>query len=102
MDSGKTKESFIHELGRRRIVQVALLYFAIAWTATEVLSFLFEAIPVFPAWSKTLVALLFVLGFPVAMLLGFVVIFLNMENLTENVSQSLDDALTLLPDLLRN
>ena len=71
MDSGKTKESFIHELGRRRIVQVALLYFAIAWTATEVLSFLFEAIPVFPAWSKTLVALLFVLGFPVAMFLAW-------------------------------
>ena len=45
---------------------------------------------------------LFAIGFPVAMLLGFVVIFLNMENLTENVSQSLDAALTLLPDLLRN
>jgi len=71
MDTGKTKDSFIHELGRRHIVQVALLYFAIAWTATEVLSFLFEAIPVFPAWSKTLVALLFVLGFPVAMFLAW-------------------------------
>jgi TolB-like protein len=69
MESDKTKESIVQELGRRRIVQVALLYFAIAWTATEVLSFLFEAIPVFPAWSKTLVALLFVLGFPVAMFL---------------------------------
>ncbi len=44
---------------------------------------------------------LFAIGFPVAMLLGFVVIFLNMDNLRENVSLSLDAALTLLPDLLR-
>jgi TolB-like protein/Tfp pilus assembly protein PilF len=80
MDPGKTKdesgevpaqESFIRELTRRRVVQVALLYFAIAWTATEVLSFLFESIPVFPIWSKTLVAILFMLGFPVAMFLAW-------------------------------
>ena len=45
---------------------------------------------------------LFAVGFPVAMLLGFVVIFLNMENLMANVSLSLGTALTLLPDLLRN
>ncbi len=57
------QENFVRELTRRRVVQVALLYFAIAWTATEVLSFLFESIPVFPVWSKTLVAVLFVLGF---------------------------------------
>ena len=45
---------------------------------------------------------LFAVGFPVAMLLGFVVIFLNMENLQENVSLALHAALALLPDLLRN
>lgn len=44
---------------------------------------------------------LFAVGFPVAMLLGFVVIFLNMGNLTANVSQSLAAAFALLPDLLR-
>ena len=65
------QENFLKELTRRRVVQVALLYFAVAWTVTEVLSFLFEAIPVFPVWSKTLVALLFVLGFPVAMFLAW-------------------------------
>lgn len=43
---------------------------------------------------------LFAVGFPVAMLLGFVVIFLNMGNLMANVSLLLDAALTLLPDLL--
>ena len=45
---------------------------------------------------------LFAVGFPIAMLLGFVVIFLNMDNLRENVSQSLDAAFALLPGLLRN
>ena len=45
---------------------------------------------------------LFAIGFPAAMLLGFAVILLSMGNLTENVSQSLDDALTLLPELLRD
>ena len=43
---------------------------------------------------------LFAVGFPVAMLLGFAVIFLSMEGLTANVSRSLDDALRMLPVLL--
>jgi flagellar biosynthetic protein FliR len=43
---------------------------------------------------------LFAVGFPVAMLLGFVVIFLSMGSLTENVSRLSDAALTMLPRLL--
>lgn len=43
---------------------------------------------------------LFAVGFPVAMLLGFVVIFLSLGSLTENVSRSLQDALEMLPGLL--
>jgi flagellar biosynthetic protein FliR len=45
---------------------------------------------------------LFAVGFPIAMLLGFVVIFLSMESLVDNVSRFLDAALTMLPDLLRS
>ena len=45
---------------------------------------------------------LFAVGFPVAMLLGFVVIFLSMGSLVENVSRYLDAALTMLPVLLRS
>jgi len=44
---------------------------------------------------------LFAVGFPVAMLLGFVVIFLNMGSLQENVSQFSDNALAMLRQLLR-
>lgn len=43
---------------------------------------------------------LFAVGFPVAMLLGFVVIFLSLGSLTENVSLSLQDALDMLPGML--
>ncbi|ANO53070.1 flagellar biosynthetic protein FliR [Woeseia oceani] len=45
---------------------------------------------------------LFAVGFPVAMLLGFVVIFLSMGSLTENVSRSTADALEMLPALLNS
>jgi flagellar biosynthetic protein FliR len=45
---------------------------------------------------------LFAVGFPVAMLLGFVVIFLNMGSLQQNVSQMLDSAFQMLPQLLRS
>lgn len=45
---------------------------------------------------------LFAIGFPIAMLLGFVAIFLNMGNFLENVSLSLDAAFAFLPDLLGN
>lgn len=43
---------------------------------------------------------LFAVGFPVAMLLGFGVIFLSMGGLTESVSRSLGNALAMLPVLL--
>lgn len=45
---------------------------------------------------------LFAVGFPIAMLLGFVVIFLSMENFRDNVSQSLDAALTFVPGMLKD
>ena len=43
---------------------------------------------------------LFAVGFPVAMLLGFVVIFLNMAGLQENVALSFIEALEKLPALI--
>jgi TolB-like protein/DNA-binding winged helix-turn-helix (wHTH) protein/Flp pilus assembly protein TadD len=70
-DDGGTASGLFAELKRRRVLQVALLYAAVAWSITEVVSFLLDALPVFPAWSKTLVAIIFVVGFPVAMLLAW-------------------------------
>ena len=48
------RKKLLQELTRRHVVQVALLYFAVVWTFTEVLTFLLGAIPLFPAWSETL------------------------------------------------
>ena len=59
------------ELKQRKVLQTAALYFAIAWRVTEVLSFLVERIPVFPAWTETAIAILFILGFPVAVFLAW-------------------------------
>jgi len=59
------------ELRQRKVLQTAALYFAIAWGATEILSFLVDQIPVFPAWTNTAIAILFVLGFPVTVFLAW-------------------------------
>jgi len=67
----ETRPNIFSELGRRRVVQAALLYVAVAWSITEIVSFLIEALPVFPEWSKALVAILFVVGFPVTMFLAW-------------------------------
>ena len=70
-ESSGVARGLVSELGRRRVLQAALVYAAIAWSITEVLSFLIDSIPVFPAWAKSLVAILFVVGFPVAMFLAW-------------------------------
>jgi len=64
-------EGLFSSLGRRRVLQVAAVYAAISWSVTEVASFLIDALPVFPEWTRALVAVVFVTGFPVAMLLAW-------------------------------
>ena len=61
----------LEELKRRKVLKTAALYFAVAWGATEILSYLVERIPVFPAWADTAIAILFVLGFPVTVFLAW-------------------------------
>lgn len=62
--------SIIQELKRRHVLQTAAIYVAVAWAATEMLGFLLAALN-FPTWTVTIVAILFVLGFPVAMFLAW-------------------------------
>ena len=59
------------ELRRRRVVQAALVYAAVAWTLTEALAFLLEALPGFPDWSQAVVAIAFIVGFPITMFLAW-------------------------------
>jgi len=70
-EGAPVSQSLFAELGRRRVVQVALLYVAVAWSITEIISFLIDALPVFPEWSRALVAIVFVVGFPVTMFLAW-------------------------------
>ncbi len=70
-DESTVTRGLFAELGRRRVLQVALIYAAVAWSITEVVSFLIESLPIFPDWSQALVAIVFVVGFPVAMFLAW-------------------------------
>lgn len=59
------------EMRRRRVFRAAAIYFAVAWGLTEIMGFLVPALR-FPPWVLTIVAIIFVLGFPVAMFLSWV------------------------------
>ncbi|NIP19338.1 MAG: hypothetical protein GWM87_15145, partial [Xanthomonadales bacterium] len=62
--------SFFSELRRRKLVQAAAIYFAVAWGVTEVLVTVTEQL-FLPQWVSTLAVIGFVVGFPVAMFLAW-------------------------------
>jgi tetratricopeptide (TPR) repeat protein len=64
--------NFFAELRRRRVLPIAGAYIAGAWLATEILAFLFEQLMV-PDWGYRLLAIVFVVGFPVSVVLAWVV-----------------------------
>jgi len=65
------RSSFLAELKKRQVFQSALAYGVIAWGATEILDGVITRFG-WPDWLATLVVILFVVGFPVAMLLAWV------------------------------
>lgn len=65
------KPGFFSELRRRRVLRIATTYIAVAWLATEITSFLLEQAGA-PGWSIRLVAIVFVVGFPVSIALAWV------------------------------
>jgi tetratricopeptide (TPR) repeat protein/TolB-like protein len=67
-----TTVSFLGELRRRRVLHVAGAYIAIAWLVTEIASFLLEQVGA-PAWSIRLLAIAFVVGFPIAIALAWTI-----------------------------
>ena len=60
--------SFISELKRRNVFKVAAAYLIVGWILVEVASVMGPALRL-PEWVPSFVALLLILGFPVAMLL---------------------------------
>jgi len=62
--------SFFSELRKRKVVQTAAIYGAVAWGVTEVIVTVVEQL-FLPQWVSTLAVIGFVVGFPVAMFLAW-------------------------------
>ncbi len=63
-------QSLFAELKKRKVVQVAAIYGAVAWGATEIVVTIVEQL-FLPQWVSTLAVIGFVVGFPVAMFLSW-------------------------------
>ena len=62
---------FWHELRRRNVVRMALLYGVAAWLVLQVADVLFELLAL-PEWSLRLVFAMLLLGFPIALIVSWV------------------------------
>ena len=65
-----SESSFFAELRRRKVVQAAAIYGAVAWGVTEVVVTVVEQL-FLPQWVATLAVIGFVVGFPVMMFLSW-------------------------------
>jgi tetratricopeptide (TPR) repeat protein len=63
---------FFSELRRRRVLRIGGIYIAGAWLITEIASFLLEQAGA-PVWALRLLAIVFVVGFPVALVLAWLI-----------------------------
>jgi len=63
--------SFLSEIRRRKVFQVATVYAVVAWILIQVVTAI-EAPLNLPDWADTLVIVLLAVGFPVALILGWV------------------------------
>ncbi len=64
------ESGFFAELRKRKVVQAAAIYGAVAWGVTEVVVTIVEQL-FLPQWVSTLAVIFFVVGFPVAMFLAW-------------------------------
>ncbi len=62
--------TFFAELRRRKVIRVAVAYSIAAWLAVQVAETVFDPLRL-PDWSLTLIVLLAILGFPVAVALAW-------------------------------
>lgn len=65
--------TFLAELRKRKVVEVAAIYGAVAWGVTKVVVTVSEQL-FLPQWVSTLAVIGFVVGFPVAMFLALTAI----------------------------
>jgi hypothetical protein len=62
--------SFLGELKRRKIAQVAAVYLVVAWLLVQVIDVINEPLSL-PSWFDTVVILLLAIGFPIAVILAW-------------------------------
>src|SRR3546814_2476548 len=63
-------ECFFAGLKRRRVIRVLVLYAVAGWIVIEIASVVLPALNL-PSWSVTLVIVLVALGFPIAVVMGW-------------------------------
>ena len=59
------------EIKRRKILQVAAAYAVVAWVVIQIVDVIIDPLGL-PEWLDTVVILVFVVGFPIAMILAWV------------------------------
>src|SRR5210317_474031 len=67
-----SQTNLLTELQRRRVIPIAGAYIVIAWLATEIAGFLLEQSGA-PGWILRVLAIAFVVGFPVTVVVAWVV-----------------------------
>jgi adenylate cyclase len=66
----KGAREFVGELQRRKVIRVAVAYGVVAWVVVQVAETVFEPLQL-PPWALTLVVVLAILGFPLAVALAW-------------------------------
>ena len=77
---------FYHELKRRKVIRVAIVYAVVAWLVVEIASVMFPEL-LLPEWSVRLVIALAIIGFPIALVLAWAV-----ELTPEGIKADTDDS----------
>jgi adenylate cyclase len=62
-------KGFWNQLRKRKVVRVALVYIIVGWVVMQVGEVVFEGLGV-PSWSLSLLIVLILLGFPIALVLA--------------------------------
>ena len=62
--------SFLGEIRRRKVFQVAAVYAVVAWLLVQVITSISEPLSL-PDWADTLVIVLLAVGFPIAVILAW-------------------------------
>lgn len=60
----------IAELRRRNVIKVAIAYSVVSWVLMQIADVFFPALQL-PPWSMTLVAVILILGFPIALIFAW-------------------------------